>query len=161
MLGRIFAHRRKARTVVRAPLLPVEELPAPPVTGPGVPWSAGTGPDAPDDVAADVAADEAPAEDEPAVAVAPEPEPVPEPEAATELEEAPAPVVGEPVPDEPAPVEPVPEAVPEAVPEGAATRFCPMCGDRVPIDADGLHCYLGHRLSPAHAPRRRRWFGRG
>jgi hypothetical protein len=52
----------------------------------------------------------------------------------------------EPVADEPPPVEP------EAVPEGA--RYCWMCDDRVPIAADGLHCYLGHRLSPAHAKRR-------
>ncbi|HEV2890954.1 MAG TPA: hypothetical protein VGX28_11325 [Frankiaceae bacterium] len=49
---------------------------------------------------------------------------------------------------------------------GRATRYCGMCGERVPLDADGLHCHLGHRLSPAHAERRRggwlrRLFGRG
>jgi hypothetical protein len=44
-----------------------------------------------------------------------------------------------------------------AVGEGAVvadadtTRFCAMCGGRVRADRDGLRCYLGHRLSPAHA----------
>jgi hypothetical protein len=40
-----------------------------------------------------------------------------------------------------------------------ATRYCATCGDRVPVAADGLHCHLGHRLSPAHA-HGRGWFGR-
>ncbi len=146
--------------MVRAPLVPVEELPAPPVTGPGVPWSAGLGPDAV--MAAEVAG--AP------VGVKPEEATVaPERVAAVEEPEAVEPEAVEPAAVEPDAIQPdtvEPEAVePEAapVPAGVATRFCPMCGDRVPIAADGLHCHLGHRLSPAHAPRRRRrwFFGRG
>jgi hypothetical protein len=56
-----------------------------------------------------------------------------------------------------------PPVVPAVVVEPAepvevveAARYCWMCDDRVPIAADGLHCYLGHRLSPAHAKRRGR-----
>jgi hypothetical protein len=40
------------------------------------------------------------------------------------------------------------------------TRYCPVCGERVPVAADGLHCRLGHRLSPAHARSVRRGLGR-
>ena len=47
--------------------------------------------------------------------------------------------------------------------DAGATRYCAMCGDRVPADPDGQRCHLGHRLSPAHAEPRgllRRLFGR-
>jgi hypothetical protein len=118
VLGRIFAHRRRAGTVVQAPLVRVTE-PAPPepVDEPV--------PDGP--VTAEPVADE-PVAPEPAAARAPDPRPV----AAAETPAA----------------------------EPVATRFCTTCDARVPLAADGLHCRLGHRLSPAHA-RRRGLFRRG
>jgi hypothetical protein len=45
-------------------------------------------------------------------------------------------------------------------PVEVGARYCWMCDDRVPLAADGLHCHLGHRLSPAHAKRRRGLFRR-
>lgn len=98
-----------------------------------------------------------------AVAEPPVAEAVAEPDWGAVAESGPGP---EPPVAEPEPVvvvAPVADAAVPAAPE-RATRYCGMCGDRVPIDADGLHCYLGHTLSPAHAvppPRRglRRWFG--
>lgn len=81
--------------------------------------------------------------------------------------EAPPEVTAEPVPEAGADVSDRMEAVPPvdapgeapvaeplAEPVEVGARFCWMCNDRVPTAADGLHCYLGHRLSPAHAKRR-------
>ena len=39
------------------------------------------------------------------------------------------------------------------------TRWCPRCGDRVPLSANGRRCAAGHRLRPTH--RRRGLFRRG
>jgi len=89
----------------------------------------------------------------------PEPDPIPAPSGMPPAEPV-EPL--EPVAPVAEPVEPVAAA---STGDARATRNCAMCGQRVPVDADGLHCYLGHALSPAHAepPRRgflRRLFGR-
>jgi hypothetical protein len=110
-------------------------------------------------------------EAEPDVATEPEPdvEAEPEPDVATEPEpevatEAEPDVAAEPEPEVAAEAAPEPD-VPDAgavaeAPVEAGARYCWMCDDRVPLAADGLHCYLGHRLSPAHAKRRRGLFRR-
>jgi hypothetical protein len=153
---------------VQAPLVRVEPgeppvgPPSEPVVAPepapsGHEW-AGDVPDVADPVAArpegvavEVGAAGPPAE--PVALVEPPVEPVPPPvePVAPPVEPVAPPVepVAPPVAAEPPPVEPEAVAV-----EGA--RYCWMCDDRVPIAADGLHCYLGHRLSPAHAKRRGR-----
>jgi hypothetical protein len=102
LIGRIFAHRRRSATVVRATLVETEAFePVGPADSPGV-----------------------------------------------------ADVVG-------------PADAPAAPPGGAAraatlvaTRYCRVCAERVAVAPDGLHCRRGHRLSPAHAARRRGRFGR-
>jgi hypothetical protein len=58
----------------------------------------------------------------------------------------------------PVPAQPPPASAPVNAPVGA--RYCWMCDERVPVSADGLYCHLGHRLSPAHAKRRRGLFRR-
>ena len=76
--------------------------------------------------------------------------------------------LAEPAGAEPPPVpHPVPRPVPSPIPQPdaepaprVAARYCPACDERVPLAADGLHCSRGHRLSPAHAKRRRGWFRR-
>jgi hypothetical protein len=90
---------------------------------------------------------------EPVRDAAPEPVPAREPGAVSQ-------------PAEPARV-PAAQAAPEAAPvrqpagpEPVGARYCPACDDRVPVAADGLHCRLGHRLSPAHARRRGGWLRR-
>jgi hypothetical protein len=150
LLGRIFAHRTQEGTVVRAPLVRVDDLAR---------SQTAAEPDVPDVVAEPEAA---------APPVAPESEGAARP-AAPEAGPATVPPAGTrraPMP-EPAP-EPAPEPVSDPVAERAATppaprprasRYCPVCADRVAVAADGLHCHLGHKLSPAHG-RRRRWFGR-
>ena len=119
LLGRIFAHRRPARTVVQAPLVRL----APPAPVPTVV------PDPPRPVTRPPAAAPRP--------VAP-PAPTPPPP---------------PAPASPAPAPPAPAPTP---PPAVATRYCATCGDRVEVAADGLHCRVGHRLSPAHASAPRR-----
>ena len=128
LLRRIFAHGRTRPTVVRAPLVRVDD----PQT-----------PAKPDETA-----------------VEPESEDVversrPEPPAALVDE---ARVEARSTRVEPAPVEPAPAPAEEPA-VAVAMRFCPRCGDRVPLATDGLSCHLGHRLSGAHRARRR-WFRR-
>lgn len=132
LLGRIFAHRRSRRTVVRAPLVRVD----PPHT-----------PAKPDEPAAE-----------------PAPEPPVDPANGPSADEFVAPVnVAEPEMsrDESAPITPpaTPPARPPDVVADVATRYCPQCGDRVPVGVDGLHCHLGHALTGAHRKPKRRWFG--
>lgn len=92
----------------------------------------------------------------------PAPEPVPTaPEPVAAPDPAPAPPVVAPL--EPPATPPPSPAPPVDAQPAAATRFCPVCADRVAVAADGLHCTLGHRLGGAH--RRSRgllgWLRRG
>jgi len=80
------------------------------------------------------------------------------PPAGARRETAPEPVT-EPVAEPVAAAAAPPAAVAPPSPRPRASRYCPVCADRVAVAADGLHCHLGHKLSPAHG-RRRRWFGR-
>jgi hypothetical protein len=122
-----------------------------------------------------------PAEPEPAVPdlppVVPDPAPVladPEP-----LIPVPEPVVPDPDPVVPDPVVPDPEPEPEPDPDpepepepdpdpepepvvddGLVERWCEMCGARVRVGPDDAHCAFRHKLSPAHAKPKRRWWQR-
>ncbi len=140
LLGRIFAHRARQRTVVQAPLVPVAGRTR------GAPPDAVPAPVVPEGVreATPAAAPDGPDEE----------------------------IVGPPVVGPPVVEPPVTAAVPDAdgprhsepgaaAPAIVATRYCPGCDERVPVAADGLHCHLGHRLSPAHGRSRRGRLRRG
>lgn len=152
LLRRIFAHRGGRGTVVRVPLVRVAEPPAEPGTAdadaPEAPvvWPGWDGVGAPE---RDVA---------PLPTTPPAVEPLAAPPAVPPASEAPVEPAGRAAaPAAEAAEEPSRAPAGERVAAPApARRYCPMCGDRVPADADGLHCHLGHRLSPAHAERPRR-----
>ena len=152
LLGRIFAHRRDDRTVVRAPLVRVEpepEAPPAPAVATGQGWSV--------------------VHSAPHAAWEPPPAPVAEPVREPAAEPVAQPVAGpqrEQESEQESEQEQEQEQEQEREPARAqpaaarvASRYCATCGDRVPVAPDGLHCRLGHRLSPAHA-RSRGWLHR-
>ena len=90
------------------------------------------------------------------------------------------PVFPEPVPEPPNPEPVAPESPPDDEPgeagngaiavevgpgaaqedDGLVERWCEMCGARVQVTPAATTCALRHKLSPAHAKTKRRWWQR-